>query len=118
VANNKGAIGYLGMGYLSDRTKPMLLSRGSNRESRASTVPSMRNTSDEIQDTSNEAYPPTAENVINKTYPLSRPLYLYTDGEPQGIVKLCIDFALGPVGQAQFKETGFVPVGATLAREP
>ena len=53
---------------------------------------------------------------MNKTYPLSRPLYVYTDGEPQGVVKLFIDFALNPMGQTQFMESGFVPVGATVAQ--
>ncbi len=76
------------------------------------------NPSDERRGASDGFYPPTVENVINKTYPLSRPLYLYTDGEPQGVVKLFIDFTLGPVGQTQFTETGFVPVGATIGREP
>jgi len=110
VANNEGAIGYLGMGYLSDRTKPILVARGSSLVSRSP--------SDEGRATSDGFYPPTPENVVNKTYPLSRPLYLYTNGEPEGIVKLFVEFALGPVGQAQFQQTGFVPVGATLDREP
>lgn len=89
VAGNEGAIGYLGMGYLSDRTKALLVA------------------------SSQEFYPPTVENVVNKTYPLSRPLYAYTDGEPRGIVRLFLDFTLSPTGQKQFIETGFVPVGAT-----
>lgn len=115
VANNEGGIGYLGMGYLSDRTKPVLVGKEESVEaeqavpgsplprSNASTLP--------------QFFPPTMENVVDKTYPLSRPLYLYTDGEPQGVVKLFIDFVLGPVGQTQFMETGFVPVGATVAQE-
>ena len=89
VAGNEEAIGYLGMGYLSDRTKALQIGKGAG-----------------------EFYPPTVENVLKKTYPLSRGLYAYTDGEPQGIVKLFIDFALGPVGQQQFTDSGFVPVRA------
>jgi phosphate transport system substrate-binding protein len=54
--------------------------------------------------------PPDVNNVIKKTYPLSRPLYFYTNGEPQGVVKLFIDFTMSPKGQQQFIETGFVPV--------
>src|SRR4030043_2354157 len=90
VVANEAAIGYLGMGYVSDRTKPLLVAKGS------------------------DFYPPDVNNVIKKTYPLSRPLYFYTDGEPQGIIKLFIDFTLSPKGQQQFIETGFVPVGATV----
>jgi phosphate transport system substrate-binding protein len=93
VASNETAIGYLGMGYLSNRTKPVLIAKGS------------------------EFHPPDIDNVIKKTYPLSRPLFVYTDGEPQGITKLFIDFILKPIGQKQFMETGFVPVGATVAQE-
>ncbi len=93
VAGNEEAIGYLGMGYLSNRTKALLI--GKNKE----------------------FHPPDVENVLKKTYPLSRPLFIYTNGEPQGIVKRFIDFTLSPTGQKQFRETGFVPVGATVDRQ-
>lgn len=93
VAGNEAAIGYLGMGYLSDRTKPVLVGKG------------------------DAFYPPDVENVVKKTYPLSRPLYMYTDGRPQGVVKLFVDFTLSPAGQRQFTDAGFVPVGATVAEE-
>jgi phosphate transport system substrate-binding protein len=93
VAANEAAIGYLGMGYVSDRTKPLLLADGG------------------------EFYPPDVNNVIKKTYPLSRPLYFYTNGEPNGVTKLFIDFTLSPKGQQQFIETGFVPMGATVAQK-
>ncbi len=93
VATNESAIGYLGMGYLSDRTKAVLVAKGG------------------------QFYPADVDNVIKKTYPLSRPLFVYTDGEPQSIAKLFIDFILSPIGQKQFMETGFVPVGVTVAQE-
>jgi phosphate transport system substrate-binding protein len=93
VAGNEEAIGYLGMGYLSDRTKALQISSGKG------------------------FYLPDVENVLKKLYPLSRGLYVYTNGAPQGIVKLFIDFMMSPVGQRQFVATGFVPVGATLDRE-
>jgi len=89
VVANESAIGYLGMGYVFDRTKPLLVAKGG------------------------DFYPPDVNNVIKKTYPLSRPLYFYTNGQPQGVIKLFIDFTLGPKGQQQFIETGFVPVGTT-----
>jgi len=86
VSNNESAIGYMGMGYTSNRTKALMVSKNS------------------------EYYPPDVENVQKRTYPLSRPLYFYTNGEPEGITKLFIDFTLSPKGQEQFKETGFVPL--------
>jgi len=93
VAANEAAIGYLGMGYVSDRTKALLVTKD------------------------DRFFPPDIENVVHKTYPLARPLYFYTNGEPNGVTKLFIDFTMDPNGQQQFKETGFVPVGATIARE-
>ena len=110
VANNEGAIGYLGMGYLSDRTKAVRVGKGPAARG-SGPSPVARDLGHESQVTGHEFYPPTVENVVNKTYPLSRPLYLYTDGEPQGAVKLLIDFTLGPKGQTRFMKTGFVPVG-------
>lgn len=107
MANNVGAIGYLGMGYASDRTKAALVGKSANMgaEQAVHRPPLL------------PVLPPTVENVINKTYPLSRPLYLYTDGQPQGIVKLFVDYALGHGQQTRFRATGFVPVGATLDPE-
>lgn len=93
VVTNEAAIGYLGMGYVCERIKALLLAKGE------------------------QFYLPDVENVIKKTYPLSRPLYFYTNGEPRGATKLFVDFALGPKGQQQFRETGFVPVGATVAQK-
>jgi len=107
VANNKGAIGYLGMGYLSDRTKAVLVGKAAGSQQKG----------DDRRGPKDGFVPPTVENVVRKTYPLSRPLFLYTNGEPQGITKLFVDFALCPTGQTQFVETGFVPVGATLAQK-
>ncbi len=92
VAGNEEAIGYLGMGYLSDRTKALQVSKGQG------------------------FYLPDVENVLQKLYPLSRGLYVYTNGAPQGIVKLFLDFTMGPAGQQQFVATGFVPAGATVDR--
>jgi phosphate transport system substrate-binding protein len=89
VTTNEGAIGYLGMGYVSDRTKSLLL------------------------DKNGQFYPPDIENVLKGTYPLSRPLYFYTNGEPQGLTKSFIDFTMSDKGQRQFEESGFVPLGAT-----
>jgi phosphate transport system substrate-binding protein len=93
VSSNESAIGYMGMGYISDRTKPLMVSKNE------------------------EYYLPDVENVQKRTYPLSRPLYFYTNGEPEGITKLFIDFALSPKGQEQFKETGFVPLKSDAAEK-
>lgn len=42
----------------------------------------------------------TTANVLNKSYPISRPLNMLTKGEPQGVVKAWLDWILSPDGQA------------------
>jgi len=88
VAHNENAIGYYGMGYISPRQKVIAVAKDS--------------TSPHLE--------PTVENVRSTAYPISRPLYLYTNGEPQGIVKEFIDFVYSKEGQEIVKETDFVPV--------
>ena len=88
VAGNTGAIGYYGMGYISNKQKPISVALDERSEYMASTI----------------------ENVINGKYPISRPLFLYTKADPQGLVKKFIDFALSPQGQDIVLKTDFVPV--------
>lgn len=87
VVNNEFAIGYMGMGYVSDRTKTIKVGK-----------------------TGGAFFPADIAHVQNKSYPLSRPLFFYTNGEPKGVVKEFIDFTLSPHGQKQFAESGFVPL--------
>jgi phosphate transport system substrate-binding protein len=51
---------------------------------------------------------PTNENIATKEYPLSRPLFLLTNGEPQGVVKTFVDFVLGERGQELVKKHGYL----------
>jgi len=37
--------------------------------------------------------------VLNGSYPISRPLFLYTDGVPAGLTKKFVDFTLSKEGQ-------------------
>ena len=76
------------MGYISPRQKAIAVARDKN--------------SPYIE--------PTVENVRSGKYPISRPLLMYTKGEPQGTVKEFIDFALSPQGQEIVIKTDFVPV--------
>jgi phosphate transport system substrate-binding protein len=88
VAQTKGGVGYVGLGYV-DKTVKVL-----------NVVPLA----------GGKAVTPTPETVLNGTYPISRKLYCYTDGEPSGIVKEYLDWIMGSEGQALVKETGFVPL--------
>lgn len=51
---------------------------------------------------------PTNENIANKTYPLSRPLFLLTNGEPAGVAKTYVDFLLSDRGQDLVKKHGYL----------
>lgn len=88
VAGNTAAIGYYGMGYISAKQKPLAIAK----------------------DEKLEYVTPTIENVLNGKYPISRPLFLYTNGSPQGAVKKFIDFVLSKEGQDIVLATDFVPV--------
>ena len=88
VAGNPAAIGYYGMGYISKKQKPLSIAK----------------------DEKSAYESPTPENVINGKYPISRPLFLYTNGTPQGLIKKFIDFVLSKEGQDIVLATDFVPV--------
>ena len=88
VSGNSAAIGYYGMGYISVRQKAISVAA----------------------DEKSEYVAPTIENVISNKYPISRPLFLYTNGVPQGLVKKFVDFVLSEEGQTIVLKTDFVPV--------
>jgi len=60
---------------------------------------------------------PTAENVKNATYPLSRPLFLITNGKPKGSAKKFIDFVVSSKGQALVQKHGYLTL-AELGSKP
>ena len=88
VAGNSAAVGYYGMGYISKKQKPVAIAK----------------------DEKSEYESPTIENVINGKYPISRPLFIYTNGTPEGLVKKFVDFTLSKEGQDIVLVTDFVPV--------
>src|SRR5437868_7430123 len=53
---------------------------------------------------------PSKESVLGKRYPYARPTFLYTNGNPTGVVKDFIDFTVGPDGQKIVERVGFVPI--------
>jgi len=81
VSNNKHAIGYIGIGYLNKNVKPLKV--------------------DGIEG--------TEATTLNGTYPISRPLFMFTKGWPKGDTLNFINFMLNPrKGQKYVKETGYV----------
>jgi phosphate transport system substrate-binding protein len=55
-----------------------------------------------------ELIEPTPENIATHKYPMSRPLFLLTNGEPQGAAKKVVDFMLSPRGQELVKKHGYL----------
>jgi phosphate transport system substrate-binding protein len=88
VAGNSAAIGYYGMGYISASQKPVAVA----------------------QEHGGEYVLPLIENVMNGTYPISRPLFLYTNGVPASLVGEFVEFALSPEGQEIVRTMDFVPL--------
>ena len=88
VRQNPNAIGYDGLGYIT---------------------PDVRTLAIAPQD-SGEYVKPSVETVNNGKYPIARPLFMYTPGEPQGDVKIYLDWILGPEGQQIVGDLGFVPL--------
>ncbi len=52
---------------------------------------------------------PTAENVNAGLYPISRPLFLLTDGEPSEEARILIDYLLSESGRALVTKHGYLP---------
>jgi phosphate transport system substrate-binding protein len=53
---------------------------------------------------------PSLENIRNGSYPFSADFYAVTNGEPQGNVRLLIDWILSPQGQEIIERTGYTPL--------
>jgi len=93
VSNTPTAIGYSGMGYATDRVKMLRLASEDGAT----------------------AYEPSVENTNNHTYPLARPLHIYTLGEPEGALKAYVDWILSPAGQKVVEDSGYVPLSTGAA---
>jgi phosphate transport system substrate-binding protein len=88
VSKNRYAIGYIGLGYVNKSVKPLTINgiKGSERT------------------------------TLDGTYPISRALYMFTRGWPQGDTLSFINYVLNPQkGQRYIKAAGFVPL-YTIAR--
>ncbi|MBC7081832.1 MAG: phosphate ABC transporter substrate-binding protein [Thermoplasmatales archaeon] len=82
VASTPNAIGFVGIGYISEKIKALKL----------------------------DGIEPDIKNVKSKNYPLARELYLFTRGEASGLIKEFIDFILSEEGRKIVEEEGFIPL--------
>ncbi len=88
IIQNQDAIGYYGMGYIGKDHKALSIAK----------------------DASSGYVYPTVDDVLSGRYPISRPLFIYTQGEPASDVKNFLDFILSNDGQAIVARIDFVPI--------
>lgn len=62
------------------------------------------------KDANSPAYLPTAETIKNKTYPITRYLYMYLGSRPTGSTKKFIDWVLSAEGQKICTQVGYFPL--------
>src|SRR5262249_42049383 len=87
VSRTPCAIGYSGMGYATPHVKMLRVARKPGEPASA----------------------PSVENTQNGTYPIARPLYIYTRGEPKDAVKKYLEWIQSDAGQMIVLATGYVP---------
>jgi phosphate transport system substrate-binding protein len=80
VALTRGAIGFIGLGFADSTVKKVAVNN----------------------------VMPSSATVKNGTYPLSRPLFFVTNGQPTGVIKQFVDIPKTPDGKLIIKELGFV----------
>jgi len=88
VRDNPNAIGYDGLGYVTHEVKVLRIA----------------------SDPAGPYVLPSALSVNEGTYPISRDLYMYSNGAPQGLLKTYVDWILSPTAQEIVLDLGFVPV--------
>ena len=88
IRQNPNAIGYDGLGYVTDEMKVI-----------------------GVASSAEQAFIfPSADSVNSDLYPIARDLYMYTNGEPEGAIKEYLDWILSPAAQEIVTELGFVPI--------
>ena len=63
-----------------------------------------------LQSSSGGVVQPGAKTAQDGTWPISRELYLFTSGQPQGDAKKLVDYTLSAEGQQFVSKSGFVPL--------
>ncbi len=89
IRQNPNTIGYDGLGYVTPDQKVLGVAK----------------------DASKPFVKPSVNTVNDNTYPISRPLYMYTPQQPTGPIKDYLDWILHD-GQSVVSQLGFVPLNA------
>lgn len=88
VENTPCAIGYSGLAYATDHVKTPCIT----------------------DSPSGDCVTPSVDSAIDRSYPIARPLFMYTSGQPEGAVKAYMDWILSDVGQCIIQDKGYAPV--------
>jgi len=81
------AIGYSGLAYATDHVKLVCISK--NGEACVS---------------------PSVATAVDRSYPIARPLFMYTNGEPEGEIKKYMDWVMSDAGQCIIRNKGYAPM--------
>ncbi|BBO68439.1 phosphate ABC transporter substrate-binding protein [Desulfosarcina alkanivorans] len=83
VSKNKHGIGYIGIGYLNDSVRPLTVNGVTGSK----------------------------ETTLNGTFPISRPLFMFTNGWPKDDTLNFVNYMLHPdKGQKHVEKSGYVPL--------
>ena len=85
VAQTPGAVGYVSIGFVSKDVKAL-----------------------SIWYNADKIVPASVDNVKTRTYPISRDLYVITNGKPSGLAGDFINYILSPDGQKIVADQGYV----------
>lgn len=90
VENTPCAIGYSGLAYATDHVKLLCIATEKGAD----------------------CIGPSVETASDRSYPIARPLFMYTSGEPTGAIGTYMDWILSDTGQCILLAKGYAPVRA------
>jgi phosphate transport system substrate-binding protein len=93
VQGDKNGIGYVGVAYTKQGVNVKILKIKTSA--------------------TGAAYEPTLASIKTGAYPISRKLYIYTNGVPTGALESYIAFILGPEGQKILEDVGYFSLART-----
>ncbi len=97
ILQDEGAVGYVGVGYLYDENRQI---RKGLKVLKISKEPN------------GTGYLPTDKAAVESgAYPVSRPLFMATNGKPKADVAQFLTWIMGPEGQAIIEREGFFTIG-------
>jgi phosphate transport system substrate-binding protein len=88
VSKTPCAIGYSGLAYATPEVKMPCI----------------------MKDSEHPCVVPSTEAAVDGSYPIARPLFMYTRGQPEGAIKEYMEWILSDEGQCIIQEKGYAPM--------